>query len=369
MVSNTADVTHEMLIQNLTSNNTYRSTAGFFNPTADTVTVEFRLVINSGSTLGSAFTKAFVGYDFQAFYPFNEAGVPYPAYSYDNVHLRIRHLSGSGKLICFGATANNITNDPASHLAVAAMADCENSPCSYQILPEAIWAPATGGGTWVTDVQITDMTGGSQVSVTFNYGGGNRRGPFVLWTSPGINRSIKHGNILLTVDGLDSGPFTYFGQVGTLEFSTQDMAHKIQVAARTLNGDYSKTVQALNAYVESNTAGTDSQMHIQNLTNNSTYRSTAGFFNPTSKSVVVEFTLIDGSGSTLGSAFNKTFVGYDFQAFYPFNEAGVPYPNYSLDNVYLRIRPLSGSGRLICFGATANNTTNDPASHRAVKRD
>jgi len=369
VVSNTADVTHEMLIQNLTSNNTYRSTAGFFNPTADTVTVEFRLVINSGSTLGSAFTKAFVGYDFQAFYPFNEAGVPYPAYSYDNVHLRIRPLSGSGKLICFGATANNITNDPASHLAVAAMADCENSPCSYQILPEAIWAPATGGGTWVTDVQITDMTGGSQVSVTFNYGGGNRRGPFVLWTSPGINRSIKHGNILLTVDGLDSGPFTYFGQVGTLEFSTQDMVHKIQVAARTLNGDYSKTVQALNAYVESNTAGTDSQMHIQNLTNNSTYRSTAGFFNPTSKSVVVEFTLIDGSGSTLGSAFNKTFVGYDFQAFYPFNEAGVPYPTYSLDNVYLRIRPLSGSGRLICFGATANNTTNDPASHRAVKRD
>ena len=369
VVSNTADVTHEMLIQNLTNSSTYRSAAGFFNPAADTVTVEFRLVNNSGSTLGSAFTKAFIGYDFQSFYPFNEAGVPYPVYSYDNVHLRIRPLSGSGKLICFGATANNVTNDPASHLAVAAMSDCENSPCNYQILPEAIWAPASGGGTWITDVQITDMTGGSQVSVTFNCGGGNRRGPFVLWTSTGVNQSIKYGNILSTVDGLDSGLFTYYGNVGTLEFSTQDMAHKIQVAARTVNGNYSKTVQALNAYVESNTAGTESQMHIQNLTSNSTYRSAAGFCNPTSNEVAVEFTLIDGSGSTLGSAFTKTFVGYDFQSFYPFNEAGVPYPAYSYDNVYLRIRPLSGSGRIFCFGATANNTTNDPASHRAVTRD
>ncbi len=365
--SNTADVTREMLIQDLTSNSVYRPAAGFFNPTSDGVTVELRLVESTGSTLGSAFTKAFLGYDYQTFNPFNEAGVPYPTSSYDNVFLRVHPLSGSGRLMCYGATANNNTNDPAAHLAVSVADAYENSPCDYQILPGALWAPASGGGTWVTEVQIVDLSGGSQVSVYFNYGSGNRRGPFILWTSPGVNRSIKFPNILSAIDSLDSGSFTYYGKAGTLDFITQDATHKIHVAARTMNGNYSKTVQAVNAYVESNMAGTESNMYIQNIANNSTYRTGSGFFNPTSNEVTVEFALYNGSASVLGSPFTQIFIGFDYQSFNPFDEAGVPYPANSYDNVYLRVRPLFGSGRLVCSGATANNNTNDPAAHQAVK--
>ena len=222
-------------------------------------------------------------------------------------------------------------------------------------------------GTWVTEVQIVDLSGGSQVSVYLNYGSGNRRGPFILWTSPGVNRSVKFSNILQAIDSLDSGSFTYYGKAGTLDFITQDAAHKIHVAARTLNGNYSKTVQAVNAYVESNMAGTESNMYIQNIANNSTYRTGSGLFNPTSNEVTVEFALYNGSGSVLGSPFTKIFIGYDYQSFNPFTEAGVPYPANSYDNVYLRVRPLFGSGRLVCLGATANNHTNDPAAHQAVK--
>jgi C1A family cysteine protease len=242
----------------------------------------------------------------------------------------------------------------------------DNSPGNYQILPECIWAPATGGGTWISEVQITDLSGGSVVSAYFNYGGGGRRGPIAVWTnSGGANRSNKFSNFLSTLQSLDSG-FTYYGLVGTVEFSTQDSSHLIQVVARTLNGNYSKTFPGFNL-TDSNTADTTRKMMIQNYTNNATYRSTCGFFNPTSDSLTVEFRLLNSSGNLIGSAFTKTFVGYDFKAFSPFNEAGIPYPTYSCDNVFLLINPISGTGKLMCFGASANNITNDPAAHITVQ--
>ena len=164
---------------------------------------------------------------------------------------------------------------------------------------------------------------------------------------------------------IDTG-FTYQGKVGTVEFVTEDGAHHIQVAARTLNGDYSKTFPGLRLGTV-NTADTTRQMLIQNFTNNATYRSTCGFFNPTEDSVTVQFALYDGEGALLGSAFSKTFVGYDFQAFSPFNEAGVPYPSFSYDDVILVVTPTSGTGQVVCFGASANNNSNDPAAHIALQ--
>ena len=140
-------------------------------------------------------------------------------------------------------------------------------------------------------MQIVDVTGGSTVSVCFDYGGGNRRGPFVLWTGSGAGAKVKYANILQQMGTIDSG-FTYYGRVGTLEFQTQDDSHHIQVTARTLNGNYSKTFPGLNL-VDAETADTSRVMLIQNYANNSTYRSTCGFFNPTADAVTVEFTLLN----------------------------------------------------------------------------
>ncbi|MCG2681595.1 MAG: S8 family serine peptidase, partial [Kiritimatiellae bacterium] len=36
-----------------------------------------------------------------------------------------------------------------------------NSPAQYKVLPEVIWSSATGGGTWMSNVQVTDVSGGS----------------------------------------------------------------------------------------------------------------------------------------------------------------------------------------------------------------
>jgi hypothetical protein len=172
--------------------------------------------------------------------------------------------------------------------------------------------------------------------------------------------------LLETIDNLDSEVFAYYGKVGSVEFMTQDGSHTIQVTARTLNGNYSKTFPGLNL-VNAETADTSRMMLIQNYTNNAGYRSTSGFFNPSADSVTVEFTLLDGNGAQIGSQFSRTLAGYDFQAFNPFIQAGVPYPANSYDNVILRIRPTSGMGQVMCFGASVDNTSNDPASHLAVQ--
>jgi hypothetical protein len=363
---NTTAVSRPMMIQNFTNDALYRSTCGFFNPTSSPLTVEFRLFDGSGTMIGSAFTKTFVGYDFKAFSPFGESGVPYPTYTYDNVYLVVIPTSGSGSLVCFGASANNSSNDPAAHIAVQYQGSYDDSPADYIILPEVIWALATGGGTWVSEVQITDLTGGSAVSAYFSYGGGLRRGPIALWTnSGGAGQSVKLSNLLSTLASIDTA-FTYSGRVGAVEFVTQDAAHQIQVAERTLNGNYSKTFPGLRL-VNSNTADTTREMIVQNYTNNSLYRSTCGFFNPTANSLTVDFRLYDGAGALIGSAFTKTFVGYDFMAFNPFSEAGVPYPGASYDNVILVVSPTSGTGQIVCFGASANNLSNDPAAHIALQ--
>ncbi|MDD8013867.1 MAG: hypothetical protein PHX05_10340, partial [Acidobacteriota bacterium] len=364
--ANTATTSRAMTVTNLSSNATYRTAVGFFNPTADSLTVEFTLLNNSGAQIGAQFSRTLAGHAFASFNPFTEAGMPYPTNSYDSVILRVRPTSGTGKLMCFGATANNASNDPAAHVAVQGATGYDNGPGSLQVLPEVIWAPATGGGTWVSEVQLTDVTGGSQVSVYYNTLTG-RRGPFLLWSNTGgALSSIKYSNLLQTIDGLDTGTFTYSGTVGSVEFVTQDSSHTIHAAVRELNGNYAKTFPGLNL-VAAETADTARTMLVQNLTNNASYRTTVGFYNPTADSLTVEFTLLDNLGAQIGTQFSRTLAGHAFVSFNPFTEAGMAYPANSYDNVILRVRPTSGSGSVMCFGASANNASNDPASHLAVQ--
>jgi len=246
----------------------------------------------------------------------------------------------------------------------------DNSPNWHVNLPETIYASATGGGTWVSEVQIIDRTGGSVVSCYFNYGGGNYRYIYNVWTGPGANYTVRFSNMLYSLGLIDTG-FSYYGRVGALDFFTQDSSHKIIVTCREYNGNYSKTMPGLNYSVDANTASYSPfrPMVVPNLANNSTYRATCGFYNPTSITVTCRFYVTNNTWNYVGAYFDKTFVGFDFQVFNPFVQAGVPYPSYSYTNMYLYIYPIGGTGTLFCFGATANNYSNDPASHLAVQWD
>ncbi len=366
--ANTATTSRAMIIPNLTNNASYRASCGLFNPTNSDVTVGLKLREASNAQVGSTIIKTLAAHGVIFFNPFTAAGIPYPGTLSDDIVLVVQPTSGTGRVVCFGASANNTSNDPAAHVAVQNATGYDNSPSNQQVLPEVIWALATGGGTWVSEVQVTDVSGGSQVSVYYNTATG-RRGPFLLWNNTGGALScVKYTNLLQTIDGLDTGTFTYYGTVGAVEFITQDVSHKVHVAVRERIGNCAKTFPGLNL-VNAETADTSRAMLIQNYTSNSTYRSVCGLFNPTANAVTVEFTLLNSSGGQIGDQFSKTIAGHGFNSFNPFTEAGVSYPTVSLNNVILRVRPTSGTGNVVCFGGTANNTSNDPASHLAVQEE
>ncbi|MCX6576993.1 MAG: hypothetical protein NTV82_11460 [Candidatus Aminicenantes bacterium] len=244
----------------------------------------------------------------------------------------------------------------------------DNSPSNQIVIPECIWAAATGGGTWISEVQIIDRTGGSVVSCYFDYGT-SWEWVANIWTGPGGGHSIKISNMLSYLAGLDPS-FAWYGKVGALELYTQDASHKISVAVKEYNGNYAKTMPGLVEFADSNSAyfTTWRGMIVPNLDNNYLSRATCGFFNPTGSSITVTIYIVNANyGAT--ASFSRTFAGYAFQAFNPYTVAGIPYPTYSFTNQYLLIWPTAGAGKLICFGASANNYTNDPGNHMAVQWD
>jgi hypothetical protein len=248
------------------------------------------------------------------------------------------------------------------------------SPAHEMVLSEVIWASATGGGTWMTEIQITDMSPGGFAAVqAYVYlEGESSRGPFDIWTNnSGPHRSFKNTNLLELIQNVAPGPDDYYGRVGSVHFVTQDSSHVIHVAARTYHSyNYSKCMNALDPSRPGNTAKAFTEyrdMMILNLVKNSDYRSACGFVNVSDYQIMVSFTLKDNQNNTIGSSFNKTIGGRSFISFNPFSEAGISSGTY--ENCKLYIDPVSGTGTLMCFGATANNNTNDPAIHIAVPVD
>jgi hypothetical protein len=235
-----------------------------------------------------------------------------------------------------------------------------NSPASRLLMLDAVWALASGGGEWISEVQITDVTGGSIVQVYYS-SGASRQGPFTLWSnSSDPNRSINFVNILQAIDNLDGSAFAYYGTSGVLEFFTQDASHLIQVSARTVNGNFARTFPAL-ADVEANTAVMGRSLLIPNISNNTAYRPSVVLFNPGSDSVTIEGKIVGSDGVQIGSTFARTLAA---------NQAGVisvevRANTYSNGNIMIIVT--AGNGRVMAAGFTANNASNDPAAHIAMQ--
>jgi hypothetical protein len=76
---------------------------------------------------------------------------------------------------------------------------------------------------------------------------------------------------------------------------------------------------------------------------------------------------MDQNGNTVGTSFSKTINSKQFTPVNPFVEAGVPYPGDSYSNTWIKVDVTLGSDQIFVYGATANNTTSDPAVHRVVQ--
>ncbi|MDD8012759.1 MAG: hypothetical protein PHX05_04700 [Acidobacteriota bacterium] len=234
---------------------------------------------------------------------------------------------------------------------------------NWKVLPEVIWAPASGGGTWVTECQITAIGATpTEVNVYFYYDGG-RRGPFVLTTLDQYH-TYRTTNLLSAIDAVDTGTFTYSGRVGAVWFWTTDTTDRIHVTAKEINGNYGKSMPALYPDVGT-TAAVGRPMMIPIAYNGAVNRTFCGFFNTSSTtSITATIYIIDNIFGSLGS-FVKTFPAENFQSFNPFTEAGIDANVYT--NTWIYVYPTAGPAAtvargLMCFGAVANNTTNDPTA-------
>jgi hypothetical protein len=234
----------------------------------------------------------------------------------------------------------------------------DTSPSPLQLIPEAIWASATGGGTWVTELQVTNLdVAVANVAVLFVYADGNT-GAFALPTPLPAHQTAKYYNILSTMDSIDPSAQVYYGRVGALYVFTGGAV--IQVQAKTVNGSYGKTFPGLNM-VADNTAAQDRMLMIQDLIRSSEYRTFVGAFNTSSTATyTVTFSIMDAGNNLVGSVITKTLSPNAFVSFNPFTEAGISSGTY--DNCWLLIHVTAGgtaAAGVMCFGSQANNYTND----------
>jgi hypothetical protein len=109
--ANTAAVGRDLLIPNISMNTAYRPSVALFNTTANSVTVEVRIIGSNGSQIGSTSTRTLAGYEMAGV-----AGLRDNTYS--NAFIGIKVTSGSGRVMASGQSANNVSNDPAAHIAV-----------------------------------------------------------------------------------------------------------------------------------------------------------------------------------------------------------------------------------------------------------
>jgi hypothetical protein len=352
--TNTAAVGRSLIIPNLSNDASYRPSVVLFNPTADAVTVEGRIVGSDGGQVGSTINRTLAGHEQ------NTIVTEVRSNTYSNADFRVTVTGGSGRVIASGQSANNASNDPAAHLAVQTTAGYANSMGNRLVLPETTWALASGGGDWVSEVHVTDLSGGAVVTAWYNTGT-SRRGPFTLWTNGGgAGRSTTFANILQTLDGLDGSAATYYGTGGSLELITQDGSHLIQAAVRTFNGNFSRTFPGL-LDREETTAALGRVLLIPNICNNSLYRPSVVLFNPTADGVTVEVKIIGSAGTQLGSTITRTLAGYQQNTIVDEVRA------FSYDNAKVRVEVTAGSGRVLVSGQSANNVSNDPAAHVAVQ--
>ncbi len=235
----------------------------------------------------------------------------------------------------------------------------ENSPDNLKVIPEAIWAAASGGGTWQTELQIMGRNTGTEITLWFLYGGANYR-QVDLGITLNHGECYKTSNILQTLGTLDTA-YDYYNKIGALFVFSQDNEHRLQVNARTWHSNgYGKS---FNGFTREAGQFLDSNMRfgtILNLSNDASTRSNIACFNADIFSIEVGFYVMNSSGGFIGSFFTKTINGWDFQAFDPFAEAGLS-GNFS--NHFLYMEQLSGGGELFVIGASANNSTNDPSAH------
>ena len=248
-------------------------------------------------------------------------------------------------------------------------AQYENEPTDEKFIPEAIWASASGGGYWYTEVQVEARDSGVQLSeIYFFYGGGNWVGPIDVGANLSMYETWKSSNILGTLDYYDTTGFDFYPRVGAVEIGTQGGSYRILVNARTYHSSgYSKSFNGFNqcdGQLVQTASGLRHYLSILNVQDNSSFRCSMALFNCTGNPITVRVWIISGSGTVLNS---KTYAlaGWDYQAFFPFDDLGLT-GNYYNHTILVGPENSTDSGQVMCLAAQVYNANNDPSARTGI---
>ena len=236
------------------------------------------------------------------------------------------------------------------------------APSHWVVIPEVIWAEASGGGTWVTSLQVTAKAAATDIYINFFYQNSNVWRWVSFSSITNAHQTLRWDNVLQSI-GLVDTAFAYYGRVGTLLVYGQDDSHRIWAQALTTNGNYGKSFPSFVWTDTTNTAGAGRYMVIPGIQNTATFRTGCGFWNSSDDATrVVRFYVMNPSSYLyLGTYFDKTFQPNGFMSFNPFIDSGLLSTN--VPNSWLLIWQQSITGTesegLFCFGSLANNYTND----------
>ncbi len=331
---------------------------GVFNPGMEPATAEFTMMGEDGNAAGSPFSMSFGGAESLSFDPFAEAGASGGAVGW----LRVRVKSGAGRLMVSGAAFSSSGGEPSELLARPLWPGWAMSPGSTQIVPMAAWVPAGSAPARTCELQVTDLTGGSDISVSFFAPGGVARGPFALWTGGRAGSGRTFANILETLKGLDPG-FDYQGRTGVVVLGTAGEGERILASARLRVGTFSAGAPA-GTGTEEHTAAVGRDMLLPGLRNDAAGRSSVCAFNPSDQPVTVTFRVVRKTGFVAGT-FRKRFPARGTMVFDPFAEAGARVAAKAFDDAGLVVHPTRGAGRLVALGMTVA-ATGDAAAIRAI---
>jgi len=243
---------------------------------------------------------------------------------------------------------------------IVGTSNADTSPARVLILPEVIWAPATGGGDWVSRLQLTTLELGTVVQASFFYGG-TQTGYYTIFTSTvGANESATFTNILNTLGSLSH--IGLYGQVGTVVLATQDDDHPIIADVETMNGNYGKSFPGLQ-YTDNNSVNVTRPGMIQDISNSATWRTGVGCWNGSDTSITMRFWVVTSAWSYVGNTFDITLNGWQFIAFNPFSLAGLGSSSLDGYRLYMQVQSTTGTSPFpkgfFIYGSKANNTTND----------
>ena len=243
---------------------------------------------------------------------------------------------------------------------IVGTSNADTSPARVLILPEVIWALATGGGTWVSRLQVTALEAGTVVKASF-FWGGTQTGYYTIFTSMGAHESATFTNILSTLGSL-SGTNLY-GQVGTMVLAAQgDDLHHIIADVETMNGNFGKSFPGLQ-YTDNNSVNVTRPGMIQDISNSATWRTGVGCWNGSDTSITMRFWVVTSAWSFVGNTFDITLSGWQFIAFNPFSLAGLGSSSLDGYRLYMQVQSTTGTSPFplgfFIYGSKANNTTNN----------